>query len=127
MDGIHDPEARAWISDPVHVGQYFEQLRDKVEEVKPVKDTRAVSTKTMMVMMGMEDKELFSQLEEVMDVEKLTCEEEVEPMQISDPILENIHGPDIPRFYKTNISATGGGGELRKSQLIKLSRDNRSA
>lgn len=107
MDGIHDPEARAWISDPVHVGQYFEQLRAKVEEVKPVKDTRAVSAKTMMVMMGMEDKELFSQLEEVMAVEKLTCEEEVEPMQISDPILENIHGPDIPRFYKTNISATG--------------------
>ena len=111
MDGIHDPEARAWISGPVHVGQYFEQLRVKVEEVKPVKDTRAVSAKTMMGMMGMEDKELFGQLEEVMGVEKLTCEEEVEPMQISDPILENIHGPDIPRFYKTHISATGGGGE----------------
>merc|ERR1719454_1302329 len=48
-------------------------------------------------MMGMEDKELFSQLEEVM---------KVEAMQISDPILENIHGPDIPRFYKTNITST---------------------
>merc|ERR1719369_1552015 len=58
-------------------------------------------------MMGMEDKELFSQLEEVMKVDNLTCEEEVEAMQISDPILENIHGPDIPRFYKTNISAIG--------------------
>merc|ERR1719282_241329 len=58
-------------------------------------------------MMGMEDKELFSQLEEVMKVDNLTCEEEVEAMQISDPILENIHGPDIPRFYKTNITTTG--------------------
>merc|ERR1719195_549914 len=56
-------------------------------------------------MMGMEDKELFSQLEEVMKVDNLTCE--VEAMQISDPILENIHGPDIPRFYKTNITSTG--------------------
>merc|ERR1719347_1067700 len=32
-------------------------------------------------MMGMEDKELFSQLEEVMKVENLTCDEEVEAMQ----------------------------------------------
>ena len=55
----------------------------------------------------MEDKELFSQLEEVMKVENLTCDEEVEAMQISDPILENIHGPDIPRFYKSNITPTG--------------------
>merc|ERR1719430_1406444 len=55
-------------------------------------------------MMGMEYKELFSQLEEVMKVDNLTCEEEVEAMQISDPILENIHGPDIPRFYKELFS-----------------------
>jgi len=61
----------------------------------------------MMRMMGMEDKDLFSQLEKVMKVDNLTCEEEVEPMQVSDPILENIHGPDIPRFYRTNISASG--------------------
>ena len=46
-------------------------------------------------------------LEEVMKVDHLTCEEEVEAMQISDPIQENIHGPDIPRFYKTNITPTG--------------------
>jgi len=58
-------------------------------------------------MMGMEDKVLFQELEKVMKVDNLTCEEEVEPMQISDPILENIHGPDIPRFYRTNITTTG--------------------
>ena len=107
MDKIHDPESRAWISPKIEVGPYFEQLSQKVAELKPVKDTRDVSSKTLMRMMGMEDKELFSQLEEVMKVDNLTCEEEVEAMQISDPILENIHGHDIPRFYKTNITPTG--------------------
>ena len=107
MDKIHDPESRAWISPKIEVQPYFEQLSQKVAELKPVKDTRDVSSKTLMRMMGMEDKELFSQLEEVMKVDNLTCEEEVEAMQISDPILENIHGPDIPRFYKSNITPTG--------------------
>jgi len=107
MDKIHGPEGRAWISDPVNVAQYFDQFRKDVEQLKPVKDTRDVKAVTMMRMMGMEDKELFGQLEEVMKVDNLTCEEEVEPMQVSDPILENIHGPDIPRFYKTNINPTG--------------------
>ena len=108
MDKIHDPESRAWISPKIEVQPYFEQLSQKVAELKPVKDTRDVSSKTLMRMMGMEDKELFSQLEEVMKVDNLTSEEEVEAMQISDPILENIHGPDIPRFYKSNITPTGG-------------------
>jgi hypothetical protein len=107
MDKVHDPDGRAWISQKINVGEYFEEMREKVTELKPVKDTRNVSAKTMMKMMGMEDQALFRQVEQVMKVENLTCEEEVEPMQICDPILENIHGPDIPRFYKTNISATG--------------------
>ena len=107
MDKIHDPESRAWISPKIEMQPYFEQLSRRVAELKPVKDTRDVSSKTLMSMMGMEDKELFSQLEEVMKVDHLTCEEEVEAMQISDPIQENIHGPDIPRFYKTNITPTG--------------------
>ena len=107
MDKIHDPESRAWISPKIEMQPYFEQLSRRVAELKPVKDTRDMSSKTLMRMMGMEDKELFSQLEEVMKVDNLTCEEEVEAMQISDPILENIHGPDIPRFYKSNITPTG--------------------
>ena len=124
MDKIHDPESRAWISPKIEVQPYFEQLSQKVAELKPVKDTRDVSSKTLMRMMGMEDKELFSQLEEVMKVDNLTSEEEVEAMQISDPILENIHGPDIPRFYKSNITPTGwisiiqaiSSGELQSSR-----------
>jgi len=107
MDKVHDPSSRPWISGRMEVGPYFDRLRTTVQQLKPVKDTRNVSAKTMMAMMGMENKELFGQLEEVMAVEQLACEGEVEPMQVSDPILENIHGADIPRFYKTSISATG--------------------
>jgi len=107
MENIHDPEIRAWISPKIEIQPYFGHLSQRVAELKPVKDTRDVTSKALMRMMGMEDKELFSQLEEVMKVDNLTCEEEVEAMQISDPILENIHGPDIPRFYKTNITSTG--------------------
>ena len=107
MEKIHDPESRAWISPKIEIQPYFGHLSQRVAELKPVKDTRDVTSKALMRMMGMEDKELFSQLEEVMKVDNLTCEEEVEAMQISDPILENIHGPDIPRFYKTNITSTG--------------------
>ena len=54
MDKIHDPESRAWISPKIEVQPYFEQLSQKVAELKPVKDTRDVSSKTLMRMMGME-------------------------------------------------------------------------
>lgn len=86
--------------------EYFEEYRSLVEGLKPVKDTSDLRAKRMMEMMGMEDKELFSQVEEVMNIDHLTTTEEVEPMQISDPINENIHGTAIPKFYKTNIPKT---------------------
>lgn len=107
MDEIHGPEGRPWIGEQVKVGQYFEELKTRVKKLKPVQDTREISAKNMMKMMGMEDRELFTQLEDVMKVDNLTCEEEVEAMQISDPILDNIHGPDIAKFYKTTISPAG--------------------
>merc|ERR1711892_1136897 len=66
-------------------------------------------TKWMMKSMGLEDSNLFSELEEVMKVDHLTVPDEVEPMQISDPINDNIHGPSIPKFYKTPIPQEAAG------------------
>ena len=38
MDKIHDPEGRAWISEPVVVGDYFREFSERVEREKPLID-----------------------------------------------------------------------------------------
>ena len=86
MDKIHDPDGRPWISKPVNVAEYFKEFSDKVQAEKPQRDMGDLKTKGMMKMMGLEDEELFKQVEEVMDVTKLTIPDECEPMVINDPI-----------------------------------------
>lgn len=108
MDSIHHPNERHWISKPVQIGDYFTQLKNKVKTIKPpLQRTEDMSDKIMMKMIGMEDKELFDKLEDVMKLENLSSVKEVEPMQINDTILDNKkRRPDIAKFYKTDISSS---------------------
>ena len=62
MDKIHDPEGRAWISEPIVVGDYFREYSELVEKEKPLVDMSGIRSKWTMKHMGMEDKELFSQV-----------------------------------------------------------------
>lgn len=109
MDKIHDPDGRPWISKPVKVKEYFKEISELVHNEKPRRDTTDIKGKWMMKSMGLENKDLFSQLEDVMKVDNLTIPDEVEPMQISDPINDNIHGSSIPKFYKTPIPPEAAG------------------
>ena len=45
MEKIHDPESRAWISPKIEIQPYFGHLSQRVAELKPVKDTRDVTSK----------------------------------------------------------------------------------
>jgi len=103
MDGIHDPGARAWISKPVAAAQYFSEYKERVHKEKPIKDMSDLKPKWLKAVMGLEDQEMLESVEQVMRLESLTLKEEVEPMQICDPIRESIHGATIPKFYKTAI------------------------
>jgi len=109
MDKIHDPDNRAWISESVVVGDYFREFSEMVEKEKPLRDVKDLKSKWTMKHIGLEDKELFSQLEEVMNIDNLTVEDEVEPMMINDPICDSMKGEKVPKFYKTPIppQATG--------------------
>ena len=100
MDGIHDPGARAWISKPVAAAQYFSEYKERVHKEKPIKDMSDLKPKWLKAVMGLEDQEMLESVEQVMRLESLTLKEEVEPMQICDPIRESIHGATIPKFYK---------------------------
>jgi len=130
MDKVHDPNSRPWISKPVNIDEYFSKFRDIVQEEKPVKDTSDLSSKWIMKSMGLEDKELFSQVEQVMNIDNLTVSDEVEPMQINDPINDNIHGASIPKFYKTPIppEATSQLKTLAlQEEWLKLTKDDKNA
>ena len=130
MDKVHDPNSRPWISKPVNIDEYFSKFRDIVQEEKPIKDTSDLSSKWIMKSMGLEDKELFSQVEQVMNIDSLTVSDEVEPMQINDPINDNIHGASIPKFYKTPIppEATSQLKTLAlQEEWLKLTKDDKNA
>lgn len=130
MDKVHDPNSRPWISKPVNIDEYFSKFRDIVQEEKPIKDTSDLSSKWIMKSMGLEDKELFSQVEQVMNIDHLTVSDEVEPMQINDPINDNIHGASIPKFYKTPIppEATSQLKTLAlQEEWLKLTKDDKNA
>jgi len=130
MDKIHDPNNRSWISKPVKVEEYFNEFKEIVHNEKPLKDTSDLKAKWMMKSMGLEDRNLFSELEEVMKIDHLTVPDEVEPMQISDPINDNIHGPSIPKFYKTPIppEATGQLKTLAlQAEWLKVTKDDKNA
>ena len=103
MEKIHDPDGRAWISERVTPGDYFKQFSQLVEGEKPLRDMSELSSKWTMKHMGLEDSDMFTKVEEVMNIANLTTEDEVEPMQINDPIGDSIQGETIPKFYKTPI------------------------
>jgi len=127
MDRIHDPSARPWISDSIAVNEYFKEYSDVIKNEKPQKRTDDLKAKSIMKSMGLDDLELYKQVESVMDIENLSIPEEVEPMQINDPINDKIHGSSIPKFYKTPIPNEALG--LLKTlalqdEWLKKSKDN---
>ena len=104
MDRIHDPDGRAWISEPIVVGDYFKEFSELVQAEKPLRDMKDLRSKWTMKHIGLEDKDLFNDVEEVMNIDKLTIPEEVEPMQINDPIGDSSSSTgQIPKFYRTPI------------------------
>ena len=48
MDRIHDPDGRAWISEPIVVGDYFKEFSDLVQEEKPLRDLKDLRSKWTM-------------------------------------------------------------------------------
>jgi len=77
MDKIHDPANRSWISKPVKVDEYFNAFKEIVHNEKPLRDTSDLKAKWMMKSMGLDDRNLFSELEEVMKIDHLTVPDEV--------------------------------------------------
>ena len=104
MDKIHDPDGRPWISAHSTPGDYFKEFSELVENEKPLRDLRDLRPKWTMKHMGLEDKELFDKVEEVMNIDNLTMADEVEAMQINDPIGDTIPGVSTPKFYRTPIT-----------------------
>ena len=104
MEKIHDADNRSWISKPVCVGQYFQDYSALVQKLKPVRDTSRLSSRWIMKHMGLEDQQVFAQLESVMDVENLSLDDESEPLQVPDPVLDTVQEDSVSRFYRTPIS-----------------------
>lgn len=132
MDKIHDPDGRPWISKPVNVAEYFKEFSEKVQSEKPQRDMSDLKTRGMMKLMGLEDEELFNQVEDVMDVSKLTIQDEAEPMVINDPIGDVIHDihSQVPKFYRTPIPPEACG-QLRtlamQSKWLELTQNDTGA
>ena len=101
-----------------------------IEKEKPLRDTTNLKSKWTMKHMGLEDKELFAKVEEVMSIEKLTIQDEVEPMVINDPIGDQLPDSKVPRFYRTPIppEATGQLRTLKSQQeWINITKDDPGA
>ena len=103
MEKIHDADNRSWISKPVSVGEYFKEYSAMVHEQKPIRDTSNLSSKWLMKHMGLEDQKMFSEVESVMDIENLSLDTESEPLQIPDPVGDNLQDKSVSRFYTTPI------------------------
>jgi len=130
MDKIHDPDGRPWISAHSTPGDYFKEFSELVENEKPLRDLRDLRPKWTMKHMGLEDKELFDKVEEVMNIDKLTMADEVEAMQINDPIGDTIPGVSTPKFYRTPITpeASESLETLSNQQkYLEVSRDGPTA
>jgi len=107
MEKVHDSDNRSWISKAVCVGEYFKEYSTMVQEHKPVRDTTNLSSKWLMKHMGLEDQEMFSKVESVMDIENLSLDNESEPLQIPDPVGDNLQDKSVSRFYSTPIPEEG--------------------
>ena len=104
MEKIHDADNRSWISQPVSVGEYFQEYSALVQSHKPVRDTTNLSSRWLMKHMGLQDQKLFAEVESVMDIENLTLDDESEPLAVPDPVGDNLQEEPVSRFYTTPIS-----------------------
>merc|ERR1719370_1740847 len=57
--------------------------------------------------MGLEDQKVFDSVESVMDIGNLSMEDESEPLQVPDPVGDNIQENSVSRFYTTPIAEEG--------------------
>ena len=105
MEKIHNADSRSWISQPVSVGDYFKEYSAMVQKEKPVRDTTNLTSNWMMKHMGITEKETFAKLEQVMDIENLSLSDESEPLQMPDPVGDNVKSKTTSRFYTTPITA----------------------